>query len=126
MTGFMMKRRGYAGLCLATALLASCSATQETASPWAKSPNGEWLTRIARSDTAGPGINFLAETVQIKRANADETVDLLTLVENDGGAKIRLWWRDPTHLVIGYLHAEVTFQAIKLGELSIETRELAR
>ena len=124
MIGLTMREGRPLATFAAAALLASCSATKETSSTWAESPGGDWQTLIARNDTAGPGNNYLSETVQLRRGTQAKPVDVLTLAENAGSATLKLAWHDPTHLVIGYSNAEVLFQAVKLGELTIETREL--
>lgn len=121
----LLTRRGMPLPAIVTAAsLASCSATKEAASPWIMAPIGEWQTRIARSDTAETGNNYLLETVQLRRGSKGEPVSVPTLAENNGPAKLLLSWHNAAHLAISYGNAEVLFQAVKLGEVTIETREL--
>jgi hypothetical protein len=105
---------------LAFVLLEACSATDITQSPWEPSPTGGWLTRTVRNNTSGPGNNYLAEAIQVRSVAADRPVDVLTLEEMNGPATIKLRWRDPTHLEIAYVNGEVVFQAVKVGDLSID------
>lgn len=107
---------------LCVPLLVGCSATEVTETTWSASPGGEWLTRIVREDTSGPGNSYLAETVQLKRRTAEKPVDVLTLSQNHGPATIKVIWRDPTNLTLDHTGGTVVFQVVKLGELSIETR----
>lgn len=105
---------------LAFVLLEACSATDPTQSPWEPSPTGGWLTRTVRTDTSGPGNNYLAETIQIRNVAAEKPVDVLTLEEMNGAATIKLHWRDPTHLEVAYTNGKVVFQVVKVGDLSID------
>ena len=119
---------------LATALLlpvsvAGCSpATEFTATPWQTSPDGEWLTRVARYDTVGPGINGLGETVELKRNATNKGVVVLSLDEGDvlpdrlkGPPVITLRWRDPNHLAIAYRAGTVIHQIVKADHVFVET-----
>lgn len=110
----------------ALAALCACSATQVAETPWLPSPSGEWLTRIERSDTSGPGAGDLSETVQIRARASDKPVNVLTLGEMNGHARIELHWLDPTHLEIAYANGHIRFQAVKLGNLAITAVPLAR
>ena len=105
---------------LAFLLLEACSATDVSQTRWEPSPTGGWLTRIVRTDTSGPGNNYLAETIQVQNAVADKPVDVLTLEAMNGPATIKLRWRDPTHLEVAYTNSKVVFQVVKVGDLSID------
>jgi hypothetical protein len=109
---------------LAFVLLQACSATEVTQSRWEPSPTGGWLTRTVRSDTSGPGNNYLAETVQVRNVTADKPVDVLTLEQISGPITIKLRWRDPTHLEVAYANGKVVFQVVKVGDLSIDARPM--
>lgn len=61
------------------------------------------------------------ETVQIKHRSADEPVNVLTLEEMNGPARIAVRWHDPTNLEIAYSNGVVIFQAIKVGPITVET-----
>jgi hypothetical protein len=114
-------------------LLVGCSrATQITATTWEASPGGEWVTRVARYDTTGPGSNSLIEIVEMKRRSADKGADLLTV--DEGGVSpdelkispvITLHWRDRTHLEIGYRAGEIDHQVVKAANVVVETRRFA-
>src|SRR5438270_1320540 len=114
-------------------LLAGCAPAQQvTATAWEASPDGEWLARVARYDTVGPGINSLYETVQLKRRSADKGAELLTLDEGEvlgeklkGSRIIMLHWRDRTHLEIGYRAGEILHQVVKVDDVFVETRRSA-
>jgi hypothetical protein len=101
-------------------VLHGCSATEEKSTPWTSSPAGDWQTRIQRSDTAGPGVGYLAETVQIRQRNADQLTDIFALEEMSGVGKIEVRWRDPRHLQVAYANGDVILQVVKVGDLSIE------
>lgn len=103
--------------------LGACSANDTTKTAWSSSPGGEWLTRIVRNDTSGPGNNYLSETVQLKRRTAKETVNILTLEDNSRPARIELHWREPTQLTLEHTGGAVVFQVARVGELAIETRK---
>ena len=55
-----------------------------------------------------------------------EPLDILAFVEQDGPAKIKLQWVDPTHLDVTYENAVLTFQVVKVQELTIGTRPSGR
>jgi len=108
----------------------SCSpATEFTATPWQASPNGEWLTRVARYDTIGPGINSLYETVELKRRATGKGVKLLTLDEGSvmptqlkGPPVITIRWRDANHVELAYRAGEVVYQVGKAANVFVEAR----
>jgi len=104
---------------LAFVLLEACSATDSAQSPWEPSPTEGWLTRTVRTDTSGPGNNYLAETIQVRNVVAEKSVDVLILEEMNGPATIQLRWRDPTHLEVTYTNGKVVFQVVKVEDLSI-------
>ena len=106
---------------LALLLLGACSANEVRESSWKPSPTGDWLTRTVRSETSGPGNNYLAETVQVRRVGAKKPVDVLTLEEMSGPATIKLRWRDPTHLDVAYTDGNVIFEAVRVGDLRIDS-----
>jgi len=114
-------------------LAVGCSpATKIAATAWKVSPDGEWLTRVARYDSAGPGINALYEEVELKRRSTDKGVALLTLDEGSvlpddlkGPPVITLQWRDPSHLEIAYRAGEIDHQIVKVADVSVETRRAA-
>ena len=109
--------------------LGGCSpATEFTATPWQTSTNGEWLTRVARFDTVGPGNNSLYETVELKRSATNKGVAILTLDEGSelpdrlkGPPVITLRWRDPSHLAIAYRAGTVIHQIVKADHVFVET-----
>ena len=113
-------------------LLVGCSpATQITATPWQASPNGEWVTRVARYDTVGPGLDYLGEVVELKRRTAEKGADLLTLNEGNvppeelkGSPMITVHWRDQTHLQISYRAGEIEHQVVKVADVFVETRRV--
>src|SRR3954452_17778010 len=113
-------------------LLAGCSPAQQvTATAWDASPDGEWLARVARYDTVGPGMNSLYEIVQLKRRSADKGAEL-TLDEGEvpgeklkGSPIVTLHWRDRTHLEIGYRAGEILHQVVKVDYVFVETRRSA-
>jgi hypothetical protein len=129
----MHLRAGLATSLIFPLLLVGCSpATQITATSWEASPDGEWVTRVARYDTAGPGNNSVFEVVEMKRRSADKGADLLTIDEGgvlpdelNGSPVITLHWRDRTHLQIGYRAGEIDHQVVKVANVSVETRRLA-
>ena len=108
------------------AVLSACSgcATENTHTSWAPSPARDWLTRIERSDTAGPGVGYLADTVQISQPGVERPIDVFTMEELYGPGKITLRWRDPAHLQVSYAGGNVIFQAVKLQNITIEVAPL--
>jgi hypothetical protein len=112
-------------LLAALVVLGGCSATDVTQTSWTASPTGDWQSRIERSETAGPGAGYLAETVQVKQRSGDKSVDVFTLEEMNGSGKIELRWQDPNHLQVAYANGSVIFQAAKVGNLTIQAVPLA-
>jgi len=114
-------------------LLFGCSpATKITATPWQASPDGEWVARVARYDTVGPGLDDLHEIVELRRRTADKGADLFSVDEGGvppdelkGPPVITLHWRDRTHLEIDYRAGKIDHQVVKVAGLTIETRKLA-
>ena len=113
----------------AVLLLGCTPATIDTSTPWTASPDGQWLTRVTRSDTAGPGINALYESVELKRRTVTGSVPIFIL--DEGGLSgdqlknteiITLLWSDRSHLRIAYSGGDVLLLVPKIGDLSIEAR----
>lgn len=119
----MDRRTASFTLTVCALILGACSATETTETAWSSSPRGEWLTRVVRKDASGPGNGYLSETVQLKRRIAGEPVNILTLEENNGPARIDLHWREPMQLTLEHTGGTVVLQVARVGELAIETRK---
>jgi len=109
------------------ALAQACSpATTITNTPWVASPDGQWLTRITRYDTAGPGIDGLYETVQLKRRSASQEVEVFTLDEGAldasqlrGPPIITMRWNDTHHLEIKFRAGEAVHHFSRVTDVFV-------
>lgn len=113
-------------LAAATLALAACSATEARHSSWAKSPSGQWETRLVERDTSGPGNNSLYKDVEVRRIGADEGVRVVTIDEGQGASKVKLRWKSQNHLDVTYQSAPLLLQVARLGELTIAAVEVPK
>lgn len=104
--------------------LSACSATEITHTQWMPSPTGEWLTRIERRDTSGPGAGDLNESVQLRRKGVDGPTTVLTISEQTGPASIKVKWLSPERLQLTITGGTIDFQAVRLSNVAIDTVQL--
>ena len=119
-------------LALANLLMGCSPATTVTQTAWSDSPDRQWLTRIVRYDTVGPGINGRYEVVKLLRRSTNKTVEILALDERklthqqlNGPPIILLHWDNPNRLEIRYRDGSVARPIAKVAELSVEIRRSA-
>lgn len=88
------------------------------------SPTGEWLTRIERKDTSGPGAGDLSESVQMRSKGAVGPATILTISEQHGAASIKVKWLSPARLQLTISGGTIVFQAVRIADVVIDTVQL--
>jgi len=111
---------------LTACLLVACSATQVRESAWARSPGGQWETRLVERDTSGPGNNSLYKDLEVRRVGADKGVRVVTLDEGQGASRVSVRWTSQSHLEVFYERAPLVLQVARQGELTIAATEVRR
>lgn len=104
-------------------LMASCS-TERTIVSKVTSPDANNEAQIVSVDNAGPGQNSSSIVVQFKNIHADNFKDIS--VFNGNGViepTVHATWMSNATLLITYGNATVGFQAVKIGNVSIEYEE---
>jgi hypothetical protein len=118
-----------------TWLACACgSATQTVWQSNVTSPDGRWIASAMMKDTSGPGNNYLATIVVLKRPGSNgRGIEVLSYPQNNlTKAKADrdhpgLSWLTPSHLQVSFNQIpEFDFQAIKCADVEISVAEAAK
>jgi hypothetical protein len=121
-----MKHESWKKLALAPALLAflmatGCQDVKITRKLESISPDHHWLATATTEQHSGPGTDGVIITVRLHRVgNLQPPVDSLVFEEPASGpASVEMNWQNPTSLTVKYRNADLDFQAVKCGGVSI-------
>lgn len=109
---------------LLIALVSSCSAERTVVSR-ESSPDYNNEVEIISVDNAGPGQNATSIVVQFKNKHSGKFKEVS--VFNGNGViepTAHATWKNNSTLLVTYSNAIIGFQAVKIGTISIEYREL--
>jgi hypothetical protein len=107
------------GAMLQMTLLSGCSAERTVVSS-VKSPDVNNEVEIVSVGNAGPGQNAVSLVVQFRNKHADNFKEIS--VFNGNGViepTAHVAWRDNSTLLVTYSNANIGFQAVKIGTVSI-------
>lgn len=85
------------------------------------SPDHHWIATATTERHSGPGTDGVIITVRLHRVgNWQPPVDILVLEETAAGpASVDMVWQSPASLTVKYRNADLDFQAVKCGGVSI-------
>jgi hypothetical protein len=88
-----------------------------------RSPDGAWTARTQLASYGGPGTASDIVTVELLRRTG-APIEVLSVSQNDARPDhVRVQWLGPHSLQIAVRVAQVDFQAVKAGGVSITTTE---
>jgi hypothetical protein len=103
-------------------LITGCQDKSLIASSTKLSPDGVMLATAQTEGYGGPGTAAGITTVSLGNRNAERGADILSIEQNDSRSDhISLDWPKERTLRITVRDAQVNFQAVKSGGVSIET-----
>jgi hypothetical protein len=102
-------------------LVTGCQDVQITKKIESISPDRHWVATATTEQHSGPGTDGVIITVRLHRVgNLQPPVDILVLEETAAGpASVDVKWQGPTSLTVKYRNADLDFQAVKCGGVSI-------
>lgn len=111
-------------LAVAIFLTAGCQDKSLIASSTKISPDGVILATVQTEGYGGPGTAAVITTVSLGNKNGGRPADVLSIEQNDSRSDhIGLDWTKDRTLRIAVRDAQVDFQAVKSGGVTIETAQ---
>jgi hypothetical protein len=112
-------------------LVAACSLVlsgcDDSATIWSAekaSPDGVWVADASTKQYGGPGTAGIVTTVSLKRTKGSQApINILVFQQPSKLIDLTLNWTDSTHLEVSYHNAEIDFQAVKCGGVSISVKD---
>jgi len=106
---------------LTLCVMSGCHDVKTTWSARVLSPDRMWLASAASEQHGGPGTAGSITTVRLTReVNPQSPIDILVFEQTGPSSiKLKMQWKDPTHLMVAYQNADLDFQAVKCGGVSI-------
>lgn len=109
-------------LAVAICLIAGCQDKSLIATSTKLSPDGAMVATAQTEGYGGPGTAAVITTVSLGNKNGGRPADVLSIEQNDSRSDhIRLDWTNDRTLRIAVSDAQVDFQAVKSGGVTIET-----